>query len=481
MSNCHLCIHGHFYQPPRTDPFTGHIPREPDAAPYANWNQRIAAECYGPMAEAGAFRRISFNLGGTLARWMDEKAHDLYAQIVASERDYQAVHGVGNALAQPVHHTILPLARQRDRICQVRWGIASFEHRFGHAPEGMWLPEMAVDLETLEVLAAEGIRFTILSDEQVRGDLDVGAGPYRVRLPSGKEIAIFVRDRYLSNAMSFGMPAPDRVSDWMHAELDWRCNGGRLLLIATDGETFGHHHRLGVQVLGQVMAQGDAHGVALTTLGLHLRQHAPHSEIEVVENTAWSCAHRLDRWILGCACTSGDGRWKGALRRALDNLACDLDGIYVQEARRLGVSPWKLRDDYIVVIMGEVEGHEFLSGNGLSHLTSHEVQRLLWLLEAQFYRQRMYASCTFFFDDLARHEPRYAIANAVRAIALARYATGDDLTGSFRRDLGMAVSWQTGRTGADVLDDVLEWAELRHGRGPAVRWNEGACGQQTPG
>jgi alpha-amylase/alpha-mannosidase (GH57 family) len=203
---CHLCIHGHFYQPPREDPFTGRIPREPSAAPYANWNERIAAECYEPNVKAGNFSGISFNLGGTLASWLEDYAHTAYEQIVAAERRYREAHGVGNALAQSVHHTILPLARRRDKICQVRWGIASFEHRFGHRPEGMWLPEMAVDHQTLETLADEGIRFTILSDEQVYGDLEAGGGPYRVELPNGNQIAVFVRDRHLSNNLSFGMP-----------------------------------------------------------------------------------------------------------------------------------------------------------------------------------------------------------------------------------------------------------------------------------
>jgi alpha-amylase/alpha-mannosidase (GH57 family) len=369
MTDCYLCIHGHFYQPPRVDPFTGRIPREPDAAPYANWNERIAAECYTPLAEASYFGRISFNLGGTLARWLDENAHDTYTRIIAAERDYLEANGVGNGLAQPVHHTILPLARRRDKICQVRWGIASFTHRFGHWPEGMWLPEMAVDFETLEVMAAEGIRFTILSDEQVQGDLDSGAGPYRVRLPSGKEMGIFVRDRHLSNALSFAMPNPADVDKWLQQQVQWRCLRDGLMLITTDGETFGHHHRQGGKVLGRVLSNGKDHGYRTTTLGRYMRQTPPRGTLEVIENTAWSCAHRLDRWALGCACTPGDSRWKGALRRALDNLASDLDGVYVQEARRLGADPWPLRDDYIAVVLGQVDGQL-----GAEPLGQHDVE-----------------------------------------------------------------------------------------------------------
>jgi len=477
MPNCYLCIHGHFYQPPRMNPVTGHIPREPDAAPHANWNERITAECYAPNAQAGNFEHISFNLGGTLARWLDGHAHATYERIVASERAYQESHSVGNGVAQPVHHTILPLARRRDKICQVRWGIASFKRRFGHDPVGMWLPEMAVDYETLEVVAAEGMRFVILSDEQVRnervashisigdgkaalGSLKAGAGPYRVQLPGGGEIAIFVRDRNLSNTLSFGMPDPAHVDQWLREHVQWRCRKSRLLLVATDGETFGHHHRQGVAVLSHILKAGARFDYDLTTLGTYLRQNPPQAELEVIENTAWSCSHRLDRWVVGCGCTPGDSRWKGALRRALDNLACDLDEVYVREARRLALSPWPLRDDYIAVVLNQMDGSAFLREHGLGHLSDEKGRRLLALLEAQLYRQRMYASCGFFFDDLDRHEPRYAIANAVHALILTRQATGEDLSHGFCRDLRVAVRGKTGRTGADLFDEVAVQAEV---------------------
>jgi alpha-amylase/alpha-mannosidase (GH57 family) len=461
MPDCYLCIHGHFYQPPRVDPFTGYIPREPDAAPYANWNERINAECYTPNAEAGHFGMLSFNIGGTLARWLSQYASVTYERIIADERAYLARHGVGNGLAQPVHHTILPLARHRDKVCQVRWGIASFKHRFGHEPVGMWLPEMAVDYETLEVMAAEGIRFTILSDEQVRGDLQLGAGPYRVRLSGSREIAVFVRDRHLSNALSFGMPDPAHVDEWLREQLTWRCHEGRLVLIATDGETFGHHHRQGVEVLRRILSAGGKCGYQLTTLGVYLRDHPPRAELEVLENTAWSCSHRLDRWSLGCGCTPGDSRWKGALRRAMDNLACDLDLALRCFTEKRDIDPWPLRDRYIAVVTGQMEGPDFLKAQGLGHMPRIDQERLLWLLEAQYYRQRMYASCAFFFDDLDRLEPRYAIANGIRALALTLYATGEDLSRSFRRDLSLAVSGKTGRTGADIFDIMVATATVR--------------------
>jgi hypothetical protein len=234
---------------------------------------------------------------------------------------------------------------------------------------------------------------------------------------------------------------------------------GGLQLIATDGETFGHHHRQGVEVLSHILRAGPAHGYELTTLGAYLERHPPRINIEIIENSAWSCSHGLNRWVIGCDCTPGNSRWKGALRRALDNLACELDWIYVQMTQEMNVDPWLLRDGYIAVELGQMDARTLFAEHNLGHLGSEKAQRLLWLLEAQFYRQRMYTSCTFFFDTLDRREPRYAIANAVQAMALTRYATGNDLTRAFRRDLKIVANGSSGLTGADVLDQMLEQAE----------------------
>jgi len=455
-----LCVHGHFYQPPRDDPFTGEYRREPSAAPYANWNERITAECYSPNADAGNYGRISFNLGGTLARWMDRHAHETYLRIVEAVQGNVANGGISNAIAQSVHHTILPLARGRDKRCQIRWGIESFRYRFGHLPAGMWLPEMAVDRETLDIAAQLGMAFVILSEEQVVGDLSQGAGPYRVRLPGNRSIAVFVRDRALSDFLSFQMPSPAHVRDWINGVMSGRPKGS-LSLVATDGETFGHHHRQGIAVLQALTEiQGDAPYRA-TTLGEHLRRAAPTIDVDVRDNTAWSCSHDLGRWATGCPCTRGCGHWKGALRRALDNLSRDIDEVYADAARRRDVAPWRLRDDYIRVLLGEVDRHEFLADHYLAHLSEEAQRQLLSLLEAQVFRQRMFVSCAFFFEDLERIEPRYAIANAVQAIALVYYATGDDLTRAFRRDLSITRSPHTGRSGADIADELL--AEARFG------------------
>lgn len=454
-----FCVHGHFYQPPREDPFTGTYREEREAAPYTNWNARVTVESYQPTAEAGNFGRISFNLGGTLARWMDRHAQPTYSRIVNDVRDYYHEHGVVNGLAQPVHHTILPLARGRDKRCQIRWGIASFTARFGYKPEGLWLPEMAVDYDTLSAVEDSGARFVVLSDEQVRGDLASGSGPYRVRLGQERYLTVFVRDRGLSNAFSFNMPSARQARAWVNSTLHWR-KPGSLTLLATDGETFGHHHRHGVEVLTELTTPSAKDVYRITTLGAYLRDHPPVTEVEIVENSAWSCTHNLGRWSTGCPCTAGAGYWKGALRRALDNLAHDIDEIFAEAVRMRNLAPWSVRDAYIQVILGQMTGAQFLSEYHLGHLSSVTQQQMLSLFDAQLHRQRMYTSCAFFFEELERLEPRYAISNAVQALALVRYATGEDLTPSFKRDLSIAVSPSTGRTGAQILAEILDSAQM---------------------
>ncbi len=457
-----LCVHGHFYQPPREDPFTGECRDEPSAAPFSNWNDRVTAECYAPNAAVGNFARMSFNLGGTLARWMDDCVHETYQQIVGAVYQHRQRYGTPNGVAQAVHHTILPLARGRDKRCQIWWGIASYVHRFGIQPDGIWLPEMAVDYETLETAVEAGLSFVILSGEQVHGDLSRGAGPYRVRLPHGRSIAAFVRDRDLSNYFSFSMPAPEHVQPLINEYLS-RSAPGLLTLIATDGETFGHHQKQGVRVLERLTTPDSSDAYEITTLGRYLREYPPQADIEIVENTAWSCAHDLGRWATGCHCTPGCGQWKGALRRALDNLSRDIDEIYAEMMRRRNLAPWGLRDDYIRVLLRQISGPRFLAEYHLGHLTSTAQRRLLDLLEAQVYRQRMFVSCAFFFEDLERIEPRYALANAVRAMTLVSGVTGDDLTRALRRDLRIAISPGTGRTGAQILDEIMEGAKYGDG------------------
>jgi alpha-amylase/alpha-mannosidase (GH57 family) len=449
-----FCVHGHFYQPPREDPFTGVVPFERGAKPFANFNEKVNAECYRPNAELGNFDLLSFNLGPTLANWLEGHDPSTYRRIIEANQRNRTVHGVGNAIAQAYNHTILPLATQRDKETQIAWGIADFRHRFGHEPLGMWLPEMAVDQETLELLASQGIAFTILSPHQARGQFD-GAGPYQVRLPRGREIAVFFRDEVLSNQLAFDPALTNSAKDF--AENCLSANRKGLRLVATDGETFGHHHRGRERFLHDLLyEEAPKAGYEVTYLARYLKQHLPLTKIEIIDGTSWSCPHTLARWRDGCACTQGDSRWKRYLRGALDQLAQEIDAIYQDEIGKVRADPWRLQNSYIHVVLGETEGRAFLAQQVTGKLTEEQTGRILTLLEAQYYRQTMYTSCGFFFEDLSRLEPRYIIAYAAKAIHLVKQATGISLEEGFKRNLRLAVSWITDQTGEDIYNDIVQ-------------------------
>jgi alpha-amylase/alpha-mannosidase (GH57 family) len=425
-----VAIHGHFYQPPREDPFTGQMPREAGAEPYHDYNEKITAECYLPNAAAGNLDRISFNFGPTLISWLARHQPETYARVLEADRVHRQAHGVGNAIAQTVHHTVLPLARRRDKRLQVKWGIASFTQRFQRQPRGLWLPEMAVDLTTLEILAEHGLSFTILSEEQVRGELRDGAGPYRVRLPGGGYFGVFVRDRHLSNHVSFDT---EHIADAPHWLVEHVRNRRGLTLIATDGETFGHHQPRGAQFLAELLCENETYRVVALTD--YLRAHPPTTEIDIVERTAWSCPHHLARWDTGCVCTSGDHSWKPILRGAMDFLADEIDALYQYELRNVLADPWLLVDRYIDVVMGVTNLTTLLHQQTAATPTTGQLLRIHKLVQAHLHRQRMFSSCGWFFDKLDRPEPRYVLAQAMRAIQLVKQATGDDLGPAFRRSL----------------------------------------------
>ncbi len=459
-----IAIHGHFYQPPRENPFTGEVPVEKGAEPYHDYNEKITAESYRPNAFAGNLDRINFNIGPTLIGWLDRHDHETYRRIQEADRMHRQTYGEGNAIAQPVHHTILPLTRRRDKITQIKWGIASFIHRFGRQPRGMWLPEMAVDLVTLEILSRRGLSFTILSEEQVQEEVHGDAGPYRVRLPGGGFFVVFVRDRHLSNQLSFDTDRISKGRQWLTDQVSERQG---LTLIATDGETFGHHQRRGVQMLADMLRDEAASSYQIVTLADYLRTHPPTREIEISERTAWSCYHHLARWDKGCSCTPGDHSWKPILRSALDLLADEIDAIYLYELRRLFANPWLLVDQYIDVVLGVADVGMLIRENSPARLTTGQSLRIGKLVQAQLHRQRMFTSCGWFFEKLDRPEPRYVIAQAMRAIQLVKQGTGTDLGPDFREAL-CAAHCGTGKTitdlpiytAADLYDEIAAANQL---------------------
>ena len=454
-----MCIHGHFYQPPRENPFTGLIPPEPGAEPFENFNEKIHSECYRPNAELGNFELISFNFGPTLAHWLEAQFPVTHDRIVMSDKRHRRTFGVGNGMAQAYNHTILPLARHRDKATQIRWGIADFAHRFGHAPEGMWLPEMAADIDTLAAMQSLGLRYTLLCPHQVRdpnGDWVDSRMPHYVRLSDNRYLTVFLRDEQMSNRLAFdpGLTASAaHFADWCR---DTAHTDSGLFIIATDGETFGHHqHRRQHFLRSLLRTEASRVGFQVTTPGGYLRRHSPTRDVVLVEQTAWSCAHGLARWNTGCACTSGDQRWKLRLRTAFDRLAGSVDALYENECRAWIDAPWKLRDGYINVMLGIIEGPDLLRQFSSRAIPTEATRRLLHLLEAERYCQAMYTSCGLYFEDLGRIETRNNIAYASMSVDQVKLATGLDLSPGLRSDLAAAKSWVTQETGQDIYDNVV--------------------------
>jgi alpha-amylase/alpha-mannosidase (GH57 family) len=466
----YVCIHGHFYQPPRENPWTGRVEKQESAAPYHDWNGRITAECYAPNAEAkilddddnpgktvNNYAHISFNFGPTLLSWMEEHARKTYDRILEADRQF------GSALAQAYHHVILPLADTRDKHTQVIWGIRDFEHRFGRKPRGMWLPETAVDLESLDVLAEHGIGFTILAPHQARrvraakddtwieidGDRVDPSRPYVVRLPSNRTITVWFYDGPVSGAVAFErlLHSGQGFADRLLSAFDVERTGPQLVHIATDGETYGHHHRHGEMALAhalEILAERD--DVELTHYGACLDKHPPSWNAEIVEDSSWSCGHGVERWRNDCGCADGpegsDQAWRAPLREALDWLRDRLVEPWEREASRWLRDPWVARDNFIDVILDPtVESrHRFLERHALRQLSVQNSARVRQLLELQHQAMLMYTSCGWFFDDISRIETVQILRYAARAIELARDSLGLDLEGELMYRLSRAVS-----------------------------------------
>jgi len=464
MSIHALSIHGHFYQPPREDPISGLIPHEVGAHPYNNWNERIHAECYLPNIQLGNFERISFNVGPTLFAWMEGYDPNASRLIVAQDAANVRQNGVGNAIAQAYHHTILPLASREDKITQVVWGSADFEHHFGHKPKGMWLPETAVDMETLNVLAEHGIEFTILAPWQAECEhLDV-TEPYRVALSAGKSIAVFFYHQGLSTGVSFNPQLTINADEFarnlvMPTFLQEKERRGepQLLLIASDGELYGHHQQFRDRFLAHLVnGASSSLGLEKSYPALWLKKYPAHKWVSIRERTSWSCDHGVERWNGDCGCTPGDGRWKGYLRQAFNHLAHNLDKVYIATVCRYKIDPWKLRNAYIHAILGQVKVDELIFQHAGRRLDQSSVDKIRLLLEAQRERQRIFTSCGWFFEDFSRLEPKNCIAYAAQAIRLTSIATGIDLSAQTAADLQYVVSHKTRLRGDKALQREMQ-------------------------
>jgi alpha-amylase/alpha-mannosidase (GH57 family) len=474
----YLCIHGHFYQPPRENPWLEAIELQDSAFPYHDWNERITAECYAPNATArrldgdgrivdilSNYSRISFNFGPTLLAWMQECAPDVLAAIVASDkRSRELFSGHGAALAQVYNHMILPLACTRDKATQVLWGIRDFERRFGRKPEGLWLAETAADTPSLEVLAEHGIQFTILSPFQacrirpVEGGqwTDVNGGrvdpsrAYLVKLPSKRSIVVYFYDAPVSKAVAFeqllnnGEGFANRLMDGFDDGRNW----DQLVHIATDGESYGHHHRYGEMALAHALDHIETNHLAkLTNYGEFLERHPPSTEVQIHEKSAWSCSHGVSRWFADCGCNSGGRpgwhqRWRAPLREALDWLRDTLAPRFELKAAEFLRDPWDARNDYINVILDRSDASvgAFFERQAKTPLDEEKQVTALRLMELQRHAMLMYTSCGWFFDELSGIETVQVMQYAGRTLQLAQTLFGEDLEQAFLKRLERAPS-----------------------------------------
>lgn len=469
MEKMEFCIHGHFYQPPREDPLTGEIPIEPGAAPYRNWNERINSQCYRPNALLGNFEHISFNIGPTLFQWMEQNDPETYRLIVQQEQKNLEKYGVGNGMAQAYHHTILPLASLEDKITQVRWGIADFTHRFKHKPDGMWLPESAVNDECLQVMVDQGIKYTILAPWQAAAENLDPSHPYRVQLNSGSEITVFFYNQDLSTQISFNpektVNAERFISDDLlpkfhnHTAGLTHSNGNsKLVMIASDGELYGHHQPFRDKFLAYL------HDGALSQTPLKsvyparwLHNHTPKHTIRIHQNSSWSCYHGVERWSGDCSCTPNNG-WKEPLRSAQIELADIIDGHYLSSIQPFLDDPWELRHRYIDVILGETTLSNLLKDLTGKAFTDAQLARLDLLMRAQVERQRMFTSCGWFFEDFDRIEPRNNVAYAAQAAWLMEIVTGKPIAAEVLPAYKKVQSWRTGLRADEVFSKHLERA-----------------------
>jgi alpha-amylase/alpha-mannosidase (GH57 family) len=477
----YITVHGHFYQPPRENPYLNTIERQPSAHPFHDWNERIHHECYRPNAFARVlnhkqelvgivnnFEYLSFNIGATLMSWLEKYDPEVYQRILeADKKSSQRLNGHGNAIAQVYNHIILPLANQRDKITQIRWGKEDFRSRFGRDPEGMWLAETAVDYPTLEALIAEEIKFIILAPSQaakcrliateesestewheVGGSQIDPTRPYRCFVDSERYIDIFFYDGPISRDMGFNdvLKTVDNFASRLGQAIKGDRRTSQLISVATDGETFGHHkggtEKCIAYALGEQFAQ---YGWTVTNYAHYLSICPPTWEVVLKPVTAWSCAHGVGRWQDDCGCASGGGwhqKWRRPLRDTLDWLRDQLITVYQEVGSKVFRDPWLARDEYVQVLRDRSPANvtSFLQKHQLTKLSSAEKIDALRLLEMQRHTLLMYTSCGWFFEEISRPEGVQILRYAARALELAGEVTGIQLKPEFMQRLAQAPS-----------------------------------------
>ena len=474
----YICIHGHFYQPPRENAWLEYVEMQDSAYPYHDWNERITAEGYAPNTASrildsegyitsivNNYTKISFDFGPTLLSWMEANSVETYKAIIEADQiSRQKFSGHGLALAQAYNHMIMPLTNRQDKYTQVLWGIRDFEYRFGRKPEGMWLPETAVDLETLDILAELGLRFTILAPHQAKRVRQLNSDiwtevdnssidptmAYEISLPSGRKLALFFYDGPISQNIAFDnlLNSGDEFAQRLVSAFSDERTRPQLVHIATDGETYGHHHRFGDMALASALHYIEANNLAqVTNYGEYLEKFPPAHEVEINENTSWSCSHGIERWRNDCGCKAGRNpkwkqSWRAPLREALDWLRDTLVPKYESEAKELFKDPWDVRNRYIEVVLNRSpeNARSFLEQHRSRELTEAENVMALKLLELQRHAMLMYTSCGWFFDELSGIETVQIIQYAGRVVQLGQELFGAGLETSFLERLELAKS-----------------------------------------
>jgi len=463
-----MAVHGHFYQPERRNPFSGEIAPQPAAAPYRDWNARIDAECYKPNAERGNLRHVSYDLGPTLAGWLADHDPATHQGFIDSDASPEADGADGgNAMAQAYNHAILPLASMADRKTEIRWGLRDFELRFERRPTGIWLPETAVDMPTLRILADEGIRYTILAPWQAADSRLDTRRPYRVELGGGKSIVVVFYDAALSASASFESDATMDADSFAANRVLPRIAGpafadgtSRTAVIATDGELYGHHQKFRDLFLARLVNPGREvpdRGFDVTTVGRMVGE-VPASVFpatQIAERTSWSCHHGVLRWYAECPDAS-DGRWKGPLRVALERLAAAIDtvagGLAAEVMEQAAL--WQARNAYVDVIFGAVSAADFARGR-LPLATDGQRERFLTLMEAERWRLAMFASDGWFWGDPIRLETKHVLLCAAKAVRLIDGAAGTNLEGRLLEDLSTFTSPSRRIDGAGIYNEAL--------------------------
>ena len=494
--NKYICIHGHFYQPPRENPWLEEIEVQDSAYPYHDWNEKITAECYAPNTASrildsenriigitNTYAKISFDFGPTLLSWMERHKPDVYQAILDADKlSMENFSGHGSAIAQAYNHMIMPLANKRDKYTQVIWGIKDFEKRFNRYPEGMWLPETAVDLETLEVLVSLGIKFTVIAQRQAGRVKRIGETGnwvdatdekidstmnYLCHLPSGQSINIFFYNGKIAQEVSFGglLSDGEGFAKTLLSAFNDVNDHPQIVHIATDGETFGPRHRFGEMALSYCLYHIESGNLAkITNYGEYLDKHSPTHIVEIIDNSSWSCVHGVERWRDNCGCSTGsnpgwDQAWRKPLRVAMDWLRDRIIPVFRSEASKYFEDPWNVRDEYIEVILDRSRNNveSFLKKRAARELSRSEMVRALKLLEMQRNAMLMYTSCGWFFDDISGIEPIQIMKYALKTIQYAEELQELSLNQEYLKFLSKAQS-NTPESTMEIFSTFVETA-----------------------